>query len=237
MIRFDVAPGLDLLPAHPSLETAAIHLATLGRPHDERAPRPLEPLQADYDHIVVDTRGDLSGLTLAAVAAVDSVMTVFTSDPGSAPRRGPGGGLPRAAPGLREHLGRPDRRWRARRGTSTAGPRARSPKPWRTVACPCSRPASRCPAGCPPARSPSSPSLLSAPTSSVATRLSSARRRSTRRHRRGSPHDDPPTSQSPGRAADPGGGSACRTCGRPGRARPPSPERCRPTTKRRPGRR
>jgi chromosome partitioning protein len=31
MIRFDVAPGLDLLPAHPSLETAAIQLATSGR--------------------------------------------------------------------------------------------------------------------------------------------------------------------------------------------------------------
>src|SRR3954469_23344293 len=30
MIRFDVAPGLDLLPAHPSLETAAIHLPTTG---------------------------------------------------------------------------------------------------------------------------------------------------------------------------------------------------------------
>jgi chromosome partitioning protein len=83
MIRFDVAPGLDLLPAHPSLETAAIQLATSGG-LTTSVRRVLKPLLADYDHIVLDTRGDLSGLTLAAVCAVDSVMTVFTSDPGSA---------------------------------------------------------------------------------------------------------------------------------------------------------
>lgn len=83
MIRFDVAPGLDLLPAHPSLETAAIHLATTGG-LTTSVRRVLKPLLADYDHIVLDTRGDLSGLTLAAVSAVDSVLTVFTSDPGSA---------------------------------------------------------------------------------------------------------------------------------------------------------
>ena len=83
MIRFDVAPGLDLLPAHPSLETAAIQLATTGG-LTTSVRRVLKPLLADYDHIVLDTRGDLSGLTLAAVSAVDSVLTLFTSDPGSA---------------------------------------------------------------------------------------------------------------------------------------------------------
>jgi chromosome partitioning protein len=83
MIRFDVAPGLDLLPAHPALETAAIQLATSGG-LTTSVRRVLKPLLADYDHVVLDTRGDLSGLTLAAVCAVDSVMTVFTSDPGSA---------------------------------------------------------------------------------------------------------------------------------------------------------
>jgi chromosome partitioning protein len=44
----------------------------------------LRPLAPDYDHIVLDTRGDLGGLTLAAVCAADAVLTVFTSDPGSA---------------------------------------------------------------------------------------------------------------------------------------------------------
>ena len=83
MIRFDVAPGLDLLPAHPSLETAAIQLATTGG-LTTSVRRVLKPLLDDYDHIVLDTRGDLSGLTLAAVSAVDSVLTLFTSDPGSA---------------------------------------------------------------------------------------------------------------------------------------------------------
>ena len=83
VIRHDVAPGLDLLPAHPELESVAIHLATAGG-LTTSVRRVLKPLLDDYDHIVLDTRGDLSGLTLAAVSAVDSVLTVFTSDPGSA---------------------------------------------------------------------------------------------------------------------------------------------------------
>ena len=44
----------------------------------------LRPLLADYDHVLFDTHGDLGNLTLSAVAAADSVLTVFTSDPGSA---------------------------------------------------------------------------------------------------------------------------------------------------------
>ena len=83
VIRHDVSPGLDLLPAHPELETTAARLAsTGGLPTSIR--RVLRPLLADYDHIVLDTRGDLGGLTLAAVCAADAILTVFTSDPGSA---------------------------------------------------------------------------------------------------------------------------------------------------------
>jgi len=83
VIRHDVAPGLDLLPAHPDLDTVAIQLGTAGG-LTTSVRRMLKPLLDEYDHIVIDTRGDLSGLTLAAVSAVDSVLTVFTSDPGSA---------------------------------------------------------------------------------------------------------------------------------------------------------
>jgi chromosome partitioning protein len=83
VIRFDVAPGLDVLPSHPSLEAAAIQLATAGGLVTS-VRRTLRPIMADYDHIVLDTRGDLGGLTLAALCAADSVLTVFTSDPGSA---------------------------------------------------------------------------------------------------------------------------------------------------------
>jgi chromosome partitioning protein len=83
VIRHDVAPGLDLIPAHPMLETVAIQLASAGG-LTTSVRRALKPLLGDYDHIVLDTRGDLTGLTLAAVAAVDCVLTVFTSDPGSA---------------------------------------------------------------------------------------------------------------------------------------------------------
>ena len=83
VIRHDVAPGLDLLPAHPALETAAAQLANTGGLVTSIR-RVLRPLLGDYDHIVLDTRGDLGGLTLAAVCAADAVLTVFTSDPGSA---------------------------------------------------------------------------------------------------------------------------------------------------------
>jgi chromosome partitioning protein len=83
VIRHDVAPGLDLLPAHSTLENVAVQLAAEGG-LTTSVRRALKPLAGDYNHIVLDTRGDLTGLTLAAVAAVDSVLTVFTSDPGSA---------------------------------------------------------------------------------------------------------------------------------------------------------
>jgi chromosome partitioning protein len=83
VIRHDVAPGLDLIPSHPMLETVASQLATAGG-LTTSVRRALKPLLGEYDHILLDTRGDLTGLTLAAVCAVDSVLTVFTSDPGSA---------------------------------------------------------------------------------------------------------------------------------------------------------
>ena len=65
VIRHDVVPGLDLLPAHPSLETTAAELSASGGLVTS-VRRLLRPLLGDYDHIVLDTRGDLSGLTLAA---------------------------------------------------------------------------------------------------------------------------------------------------------------------------
>jgi chromosome partitioning protein len=83
VIRHDVAPGLDVLPSHPSLEGAAIQLSNSGGLATS-VRRTLRPLLSDYDHVVLDTRGDLGGLTLAALCAADSVLTVFTSDPGSA---------------------------------------------------------------------------------------------------------------------------------------------------------
>lgn len=82
-VRTDVAPGLDVLPAHPSLEAAGVALAGQGGLISSIR-RVLRPLLADYEHVVLDTHGDLGNLTLAAVAAADSVLTVYTSDPGSA---------------------------------------------------------------------------------------------------------------------------------------------------------
>jgi len=56
MIRYDVAPGLDLLPSHPELEHVAIRLGTAGG-LTTSVRRMLKPLQNEYDHIVLDTRG------------------------------------------------------------------------------------------------------------------------------------------------------------------------------------
>ncbi len=83
VVRRDVAPGLDLLPAHPAMEQVAVQLAARGGLASSLR-RALRPLLADYDHVVIDTHGDLGNLTLAAVGAADAVLTVFTSDPGSA---------------------------------------------------------------------------------------------------------------------------------------------------------
>jgi cellulose biosynthesis protein BcsQ len=82
-VRTEVAPGVDLLPAHTSLEAVGVALASQGGLLSA-VRRVLRPVRDDYDHVVLDTHGDLGNLTLSAVAAADSVLTVFTSDPGSA---------------------------------------------------------------------------------------------------------------------------------------------------------
>lgn len=82
-VRTEVVPGVDVLPAHPSLEQVGVALAAQGGLASSIR-RTLRPLLADYDHLVIDTHGDLGNLTLAAVCAADAVLTVFTSDPGSA---------------------------------------------------------------------------------------------------------------------------------------------------------
>lgn len=83
VVRQGVAPGVDLLPAHSSLEAVGVALAAQGA-ITTAVRRVLRPLLADYDHVLLDTHGDLGNLTLAAVCAADAVLTVFTSDPGSA---------------------------------------------------------------------------------------------------------------------------------------------------------
>ena len=119
--------------------------------------RVLKPLLADYDHVVLDTRGDLSGLTLAAVCAVDSVLTVFTSDPGSA--LGAAAWRPSSSSTGSTRTPPPcSSGSRAPCGTSTGGRPGRSPAPWRAPICRCWPRASRCRAECRPARSPSCPS-------------------------------------------------------------------------------
>lgn len=82
-LRTELVPGLDLLPAHPSLEQVGVALAAQGG-IVSAVRRALRPLLSDYDHVVLDTHGDLGNLTLSAVCAADAVLTVFTSDPGSA---------------------------------------------------------------------------------------------------------------------------------------------------------
>jgi chromosome partitioning protein len=83
VIRQHVAPGVDLLPSHSSLEGVGVALAQQGGLITSLR-RTLRPVDAIYDFIVIDTHGDAGNLTLAAISAADALLTVFTSDPGSA---------------------------------------------------------------------------------------------------------------------------------------------------------
>ncbi len=82
-VREDVAPGVDVLPSHPRLDAVGQDLAQSGGLVSSLR-RALRPVAAAYDAVVLDTHGDLGHLTLAAVAAADAVLAVFTADPGSA---------------------------------------------------------------------------------------------------------------------------------------------------------
>jgi len=97
LIRTDLPGGVDVLPSHPSLEGVAGTLAQQGGLVSSLR-RTIRPVQRHYDHIVLDTHGDTGNMTLAAVAAADSVISVFTSDPGSAL------GAVRIATFLQQHL-------------------------------------------------------------------------------------------------------------------------------------
>lgn len=83
IIRRDVVPGVDVVPSHPSLEAVGVTLAQNGALATSLR-RSLRPVFDEYEYIVIDTHGDNGNLTLAALAAADAVLTVFTSDPGSA---------------------------------------------------------------------------------------------------------------------------------------------------------
>jgi chromosome partitioning protein len=83
IIRRDAVPGVDVVPSHPSLEAVGVILAQNGALATSLR-RALRPVFDQYDTIVIDTHGDNGNLTLAALAAADAVLTVFTSDPGSA---------------------------------------------------------------------------------------------------------------------------------------------------------
>ncbi len=83
VIRRNVAPGVDLVPANPMLQAVAADLAARGELASAFR-RALRPVQPDYEYTVLDTHGDTGILTIAALAVADAVLTPFTSDPGSA---------------------------------------------------------------------------------------------------------------------------------------------------------
>ncbi len=83
IIRRNAAAGVDVVPSHPSLEGVGVMLAQNGALATSLR-RALRPVFDQYDTIVIDTHGDNGNLTLAALAAADAVLTLFTSDPGSA---------------------------------------------------------------------------------------------------------------------------------------------------------
>jgi chromosome partitioning protein len=83
IIRRDAAPGVDVVPSHPSLEGVGVMLAQNGALATSLR-RALRQVVEQYDTMVIDTHGDNGNLTLAALGAADAVLTLFTSDPGSA---------------------------------------------------------------------------------------------------------------------------------------------------------
>jgi chromosome partitioning protein len=83
VVRRDLAPGVDLMPAHPTLQAVAADLAERGELASALW-QALGPVLPAYRFVVLDTHGDSGILTIAAVAVADAVLTPFTSDPGSA---------------------------------------------------------------------------------------------------------------------------------------------------------
>lgn len=70
VIRIPVSPGLDLLPAEPALAGAAAEL--IGEPG--RLKQALDPLQDEYDLVLIDAPPSLGPLTVNVLAASEALI-------------------------------------------------------------------------------------------------------------------------------------------------------------------
>ena len=66
--------GFDLLPANGDLTAAEVTLTGTGDGREKRLAEALEPIRADYDHILIDCPPALNVLTVNAFVAADQVL-------------------------------------------------------------------------------------------------------------------------------------------------------------------
>jgi len=77
-VRHTGIPNLDIVPSHILLSNTDIELTTARDHREARLKRALDPVQAGYDHVLIDCPPTLSWLTINAFTASENVIVVVS---------------------------------------------------------------------------------------------------------------------------------------------------------------